>query len=100
MARTLDAAVSAPAPASVPLAAAGPDRAALDAVLAALGGRGNITGLHANSTRLCVAVRDPGAVDEAALAAGARDCAPDADQTCISSWGPGREAAAQALRAL
>lgn len=38
-----------------------------DGLLAALGGRDNISNVHANSTRLCIAVRDPGAVDEAAL---------------------------------
>ena len=36
-------------------------------VIAALGGAGNIAGLHANSTRLVIAVRDAAAVDEAAL---------------------------------
>ena len=93
-------AVSAPAPASVPLAAAGPDQVTLDAVLAALGGRGNITGLHANSTRLCVAVRDPGAVDEAALERLARAIARPTPTSVHLIMGPGAGAAAQALRAL
>jgi len=44
-----------------------PDQATLDGVLGALGGRANITGMHANSTRLCVSVRDAGVVDESAL---------------------------------
>ena len=46
-----------PVPAPVPPApapAAAPDRSVLAEVLAALGGRGNITGLHANSTRLVI----------------------------------------------
>jgi len=55
-----------PAPAPMPPAAA-PDRSVLAEVLVALGGRGNITGLHANSTRLVISVRDPAAVDESAL---------------------------------
>jgi PTS system N-acetylglucosamine-specific IIC component len=53
----------APAPAS----GAAPDRSVLAEVFAALGGRGNVTGLHANSTRLVISVRDPAAVDESAL---------------------------------
>jgi PTS system N-acetylglucosamine-specific IIC component len=58
------------APPAVPpaaAAAAAPDRTILAEVLAALGGRGNITGLHANATRLVISVRDPAAVDESAL---------------------------------
>jgi PTS system N-acetylglucosamine-specific IIC component len=46
---------------------AAPDRSVLAEVLAALGGRGNVTGMHANSTRLVISVRDPAAVDESAL---------------------------------
>ena len=62
-------AVSAPAPvpSPAPALAAAPDRSILAGVLAALGGRGNITGMHANSTRLVISVRDPAAVDESAL---------------------------------
>ena len=61
-------AVAAPAPlAPAPATAAAPDRSVLAEVLAALGGRGNVTGLHANSTRLVISVRDPAAVDESAL---------------------------------
>jgi len=58
---------SAPASAPTPKPAAAPDGPVLAGVLAALGGRGNITALHANSTRLVIAVRDPAAVDESAL---------------------------------
>ena len=65
--RAVSAPASAPVPASAPAPATAPDRAVLAEVLAALGGRGNITGLHANSTRLVISVRDPAAVDESAL---------------------------------
>ncbi len=44
-----------------------PDRPTLEAVLAALGGRRNITGVHANSSRLAIGVHDPAVVDEPAL---------------------------------
>ena len=44
-----------------------PDLPTLEAVLAALGGRRNITGVHANSSRLAIGVHDPAAVDEPAL---------------------------------
>ena len=60
------ASVSAPMTSSAPEAAA-PDRPVLAEVLAALGGRANISTLHANSTRLVIAVRDPAAVDASAL---------------------------------
>jgi len=54
-----------PAPASAKAPA--PDVPTLEAVLAALGGRRNITGVHANSSRLAIGVHDPAAVDEPAL---------------------------------
>ncbi len=60
-------AAPAPAAASVPAPTAAPDRSVMADVVAALGGRGNIANLHANSTRLVIAVRNPAAVDEAAL---------------------------------
>jgi len=44
-----------------------PDQPTLDAVLKALGGRRNITGVHANSSRLAIGVHDPDVVDEPAL---------------------------------
>jgi PTS system N-acetylglucosamine-specific IIC component len=56
-----------PAPAPTLESAAAPDRAVLADVLSALGGRGNISGMYANSTRLVVAVRDAAAVNEHAL---------------------------------
>ena len=39
----------------------------LQHVIQALGGKANITGVRLNSSRLCVSLRDPNAVDEAAL---------------------------------
>jgi N-acetylglucosamine PTS system EIICBA or EIICB component len=62
---TLATPVSAPVPA--PVTAAAPDRSVIAEVIAALGGRANIVGLHANSTRLVIAVRDSAAVNESAL---------------------------------
>ena len=56
-----------PAPAAIPVLQTTPDRSMVAEVIAALGGGGNIAGLHANSTRLVIAVRDAAAVDEAAL---------------------------------
>jgi PTS system N-acetylglucosamine-specific IIC component len=50
-----------------PEAGASPDSSMVAEVLAALGGGGNITGLHTNSTRLVIAVRDSAAVDESVL---------------------------------
>jgi PTS system N-acetylglucosamine-specific IIC component len=63
--------VSAPAPARV-TGAPPADPKLLAQVLAALGGRGNITGLELRSSRLCVTVREGAAVDEAALAKSVR----------------------------
>ena len=47
--------------------AASPDESILAGVLAAVGGRNNVMGLHANSTRLVIQVRDAAGVDEIAL---------------------------------
>ena len=46
--------------------------AKLAAALRALGGRTNIVDLHLGSSRLCLSVRDPAAVDESALAQAVR----------------------------
>jgi PTS system N-acetylglucosamine-specific IIC component len=46
---------------------AAPERSVVAELLAALGGRGNVTGLHANSSRLVIVVSDPAAVDEDVL---------------------------------
>jgi len=64
---------STPAPSPAPVAArpaemaAAPDNSTLVGVLAAVGGRDNVEGLHANSTRLVIQVRDAKGVDEASL---------------------------------
>jgi len=49
-------------------AAASPDNAAVARVVSALGGRGNIADLRLRASRICVTVRDPGAVDAPVLA--------------------------------
>jgi PTS system N-acetylglucosamine-specific IIC component len=47
----------------------------------ALGGRGNIASLHLSTSRLCISVREPAAVDESALAGAVRAVArPAADR--------------------
>ena len=48
------------------------DPAQIAAALTALGGKSNIAGLHLSSSRLCVAVRDPAAVNESALSKAVR----------------------------
>jgi N-acetylglucosamine PTS system EIICBA or EIICB component len=94
-------AVSAPAPVRAQASAAPPtsisDRSKVQAMLAALGGRGNITGLHANSTRLCVSVRDPSAVNEAALGPLTRAFARPAPSSVHLIVGPEARAWAAAL---
>ncbi len=60
--------VRAAAPAATPPA----NRELLEAAVKALGGRGNIADLQVNASRLLVAVRDPAAVDEGALARSVR----------------------------
>jgi PTS system N-acetylglucosamine-specific IIC component len=61
----------APSPASVSARAAEPvataDESTLAGVLAAVGGRTNVVGLHANSSRLVIQVRDSAGVNEGAL---------------------------------
>ena len=57
------------------------DPAQIAAALAALGGKSNIAGLHLSSSRLCVAVRDPAAVNESALAKAVRAVARPAPDT-------------------
>ncbi|HEU4778718.1 MAG TPA: N-acetylglucosamine-specific PTS transporter subunit IIBC [Steroidobacteraceae bacterium] len=85
-----------PAPASEPapvaLHTSMPERSKVDALLAALGGRGNITGLHANSTRLCISVRDPASVNEPALRALTRALARPAPASIHLIVGPAARA--------
>jgi PTS system N-acetylglucosamine-specific IIC component len=57
----------APQSKAVPAISAAAPAASLQRAVEALGGRANITGVRLNSSRLCVSVRDPGAVDELAL---------------------------------
>jgi PTS system N-acetylglucosamine-specific IIC component len=69
-------------------------------VLAALGGRRNISELGASSTRVRVGVVDPNAVDESALRAlGLRGIARPAPERLHLLIGPSAEAALAALRA-
>jgi len=70
------------------LAAAAPDAAALAAAVRALGGRQNISQVQLNSSRLCVAVRDPSAVDEPALAKLVRALARPAPESLHLVLGP------------
>jgi len=69
--------------------------AVLSRVLAALGGRENIAALRLVSSRLCLSLRDPTLVDEAALAAEVRAVARPAPKSVHLILGP----AAAALRA-
>jgi phosphotransferase system IIB component len=64
-------------------------------VLAALGGRENIAALRLVSSRLCLSLRDPTLVDQAALAAEVRAVARPAPKSVHLILGP----AAAALRA-
>jgi N-acetylglucosamine PTS system EIICBA or EIICB component len=64
------------------------DPAQIAAALAALGGKSNIAGLHLSSSRLCVAVRDPAAVNESALSKAVRAVARPAPDTVHLVIGP------------
>lgn len=81
-------------PAKAPDSAAGPsenlDSAAVAAaVLAAVGGRGNISGVDCCATRLRLEIRDYTAVNEkAAKAAGASGVAFPTKTTCQITFGP------------
>ncbi len=79
-------------PAAQPAAGAKPDAAALARVLEALGGRQNITGLQLTSSRLAVAVRNPGAVNESALAGVVRAVARPAPDSIHLVIGPSADA--------
>lgn len=68
------------------------DARLLAQVLAALGGRGNIADLELRSSRLCVSVRDPAAVDESALASSVRAVARPAPSSVHLVVGPGAPA--------
>jgi PTS system N-acetylglucosamine-specific IIC component len=68
------------------------DPNALAAALAALGGRKNIAQVHLVSSRLCVTVSDPAAVDENALAKSVRALARPAPGSLHLVLGPASEA--------
>ena len=92
-AQEIRAALSAHAPA----AAASADAAAL---LKALGGAGNIAGAHSASSRLRLELKDPAAVDEAALRAlGVRGVARPSPMVLHLVLGPSAEAAGEGLKA-
>jgi PTS system N-acetylglucosamine-specific IIC component len=67
-------------------------------VLAALGGRGNIAELELRSSRLCIGVRDPAAVDEASLAHSVRAVARPAPRSIHLVVGPGASALFAGMR--
>ena len=69
-----------------------PDAAVLARVLAALGGRSNISDLRLRANRLCVTVRDPGAVDVPALAGQVRTLARPAPASVHLVIGPAANA--------
>lgn len=80
----------APSRISVPKPA--PASPTLARVVEALGGRQNITGLQLTSSRLAVAVRNPGAVNESLLASLVRAVARPAPESVHLVIGPGAEA--------
>ena len=61
-------------------------------VIAALGGRGNIAGMQLRASRVCVTVRDPGAVDASALASQVRTLARPSPQSIHLVIGPAADA--------
>ena len=70
------------------LPATSPADAADSRGAAALGGRGNIVDLHLGASRLCISVRDPAAVDDAALAQAVRAVARPAPGSIHLVLGP------------
>jgi PTS system N-acetylglucosamine-specific IIC component len=80
-----------PAPAIAPAPSPAADPATLAAALAALGGRSNIAEVHLSSSRVCVSVRDPAAVNEPALSRTVRAVARPAPQTIHLVLGPQAE---------
>ena len=78
---------STPAP-STPTGAPA-DKSVLAGVLAAVGGRSNVVGLHANTTRLVIQVRDAAGVDESALSQLAHAMARPAPTSVHLIVGPG-----------
>ena len=81
-----------PAPVTQSPAGAKPDAAALARVLEALGGRQNIADLRLTSSRLQVALKDPGALNESLLAGVVRAVARPAPASVHLVVGPAAEA--------
>ncbi|MEO8063946.1 MAG: N-acetylglucosamine-specific PTS transporter subunit IIBC [Pseudomonadota bacterium] len=80
-------------------ATAAPSGAAFQRVIDALGGRANISAVHLNSSRLVVSLRDPNALDEAALSKTVRAVARPAADSVHLIVGPDAQAWASALQA-
>jgi PTS system N-acetylglucosamine-specific IIC component len=76
---------------AAPQADSAPDARRLARVLDALGGRSNIAELELRSSRLCISVREPAVVDEAALASSVRAVARPAPRTIHLVVGPGAQ---------
>jgi N-acetylglucosamine PTS system EIICBA or EIICB component len=97
LASEIRAALRSAVPVSTPAARALiPDTSAVDRVIDALGGKANISSVRVNSTRLCISLRDPAAVNEAALRGSVRAVArPAADSVhlILGSEAPAWEAA-------
>jgi N-acetylglucosamine PTS system EIICBA or EIICB component len=99
--RTLgDASVAAvPIARSAPALRALAPPAALQEVIRALGGRANIAGVRLNSTRLCITLSDPSAIDEAALRTAVRAVARPAPDSVHLILGPSAPDWSTALQA-
>jgi PTS system N-acetylglucosamine-specific IIC component len=78
-------------------APAAPDRATIEATLAALGGRANIVKVHSNSSRVVIAVRNAAVVDESALGRLAQAVARPAPASLHLIVGPAAVAWAKAM---
>ncbi|HLA73147.1 MAG TPA: N-acetylglucosamine-specific PTS transporter subunit IIBC [Steroidobacteraceae bacterium] len=97
LASEIRAALRSVVPVSTPAARVSiPEKSAVDRVINALGGKANISSVRVNSTRLCVSLRDPAAVNETALRGAVRAVArPAADSVhlILGSEAPAWEAA-------
>lgn len=91
--------VAAPAPARALASAAAVDAASVDALLAVLGGAGNVRDVAVASTRLRVVVADAAKVDDAALRAIGRGVARPSGAIVHVLFGPHAAEAAASLRA-
>ena len=89
--------VAPPAKSAAIKVAAAPDKSAVAAVVRALGGKANISGVLLNSSRVCISLRDPAAVNEAQLRAAARAVARPAAGSVHLILGPAAQGWAAAL---